>query len=277
MLLFHFGRSGEADRKFFAMRKSRLLSNCAILSLAIGQSYNAWAGWTGVMNGLGVGRASVNVTSATQATALAPTPVMTEPSAAINPLDGFAVGAPLPNGSSAATSANVKGKKGYIWTASTFATGGDRTDNSTIQSLVTVVPQSIAYLTMNLSAQEVASGLELSLFGTATGGTALLVRGFSWTGPNPPTDQDIQGITQFAFTQWVIGQGVSDPSLGENQPSLYQTRPINIGDVDLATFYIVTDGYATSAVPESGKYLGAAFALTFAGMAAMRQRRSSAA
>jgi hypothetical protein len=230
------------------------------------------------MNGTGFGRAAVNVTSGAGVFGSAANGLVLGPSAAMQPTFGFNAGAPLPSGSSLGTTARIKGQAGYIWSASTFASGGDRTDNEAIENLITVIPQSFAFLSMNTSITDPdGPGLLLHVNGVATGGTALLLRGFEWLGDEPPTEDELETWEQqteninIIFTQLVVGQGVNDPTVPDGRGSAYSfTIPIPDLSED---FFLVTDGFATSDVPESGKYMGLTFALTVAGMAAVRRTK----
>lgn len=257
------------------MSRSRLVTGCAVLAgLSFGNSQVALGGWSGQMNGTGLGRAAVNVTSATGNAGSAATGIVSSPSAAMKVTEGFKAGAPLPSGSSLSTSSLVKGLPGYIWQASTYATGGDRTDSLTIQSMFTIVPQPFAFLTMNafVGPDPNGPGMVLNLNGIATGGTALLLRGFDWPSDVPPTEEDLLDLTPL-FSTSVIGQGILDPSLDSPRSSVYsRTIPFpTLTEEQMKHFYLASDGFATSAVPEAGS-LGIAFGVTVAGMAAAAAR-----
>jgi hypothetical protein len=222
------------------------------------------------MNGTGYGRASVNVTSVTAQPGSATSLLMFNPSAAMKPTFGYAAGAPLPSGASPTTAALLKGSAGYVWQASTYATGGDKTDNSTIENLINVIPQSFAFLEVNTSIIDDPNGpgVLLNINGIATGGTALLLRGFHWEGDQPPTDEELQNI-DFLFDELIVGRGI-DPTLPRS--TFQRTIPFpTLTEEEAAHFYLITDGFATSAVPDSGGYLGALFGLTVAGMAIVRR------
>src|SRR5437868_6803381 len=109
----------------------------------------AHAGWTGSMNGVGLGCASVNVTSSSLNSNLVKSPTMIFPSASMTNADGFFAGGPLPNGASAATIAQIKGTNGYKWKATTLGSNGDKTDNAKLDSLVKVDPSDCASLDMD--------------------------------------------------------------------------------------------------------------------------------
>src|SRR5262249_50788975 len=113
-----------------------LIVSCTVAALIfLGSNQTAKAGWTGVMNGTGFGWASVHVTSATLKSNSVKTANMANPSAAMTTTSGYAVGAPLPTGSSKSTVARIKGSAGYIWKADTLGSNGDKTDNSALDKL----------------------------------------------------------------------------------------------------------------------------------------------
>jgi hypothetical protein len=257
------------------MRSNRFLSGCAIFaSLALTQSFG---GWTGQMNGTGFGRAGVNVTSATGSFGSAATPLMVGPSAAMVPQAGFAFGAPLPGGSSASTTARIKGSAGYIWQATTLATGGDKTDNHTIESLVNVIPQAFAFLSVDTLLEDGPNGPLLRVSGVATGGTAAFLRGFHWLGDEPPTDEELDTLPALfdpLFSEMIIGKGVLDPTVDSREAffSLSIPLPPNIPQEKL---FVFIDGFATSQVPDAGP-MGLAFGLTVAGLAWARRFKQPA-
>ena len=261
-----------------------------VAGLSLGQSHVAWAGWSGQMNGLGYGRATANVTGSTGVPQAA-TSIITGPSADVQltPQLGYNAFQPLPTGASTATRSLIKGSAGYIWTATTSAAGGDKTDNAALQN-VPVTPQPGAFLKLDVTSDE------SSIFfnGIASGGTALLLRGFQWDGVGDPTldqlqalaDQSIQ-VQSFAnqndqlqtladaggfepvFSQLIFGEGEPDPSTEE---STFFTFPF---PQDTKNFYLFVDGLAASAaVPDSGSCLGV-FAFTVAGLILVRGRRFS--
>jgi hypothetical protein len=253
--------------------RNRLVIGCAVAAgLSLAQPRLALAGWTGQMNGTGFGRASVNVTSATLATGSAATLTMPNPSAAMKPTGGYVAGAPLPSGSSPSTAALIKGLPGYVWQATTYATGGDKTDNQTIENLVTVTPQPFAFLdiTTSIGDNPNGPGLALNILGTATGGTALLTRGFVWAGLTPPTDEELLDI-DFVFSDLVVGEGVNDPTVSFRSTVVNRSIPFpTLTEEEKKHFYVIIDGLATSAVPDGGS-LAITFALTVGGMAVVRR------
>jgi hypothetical protein len=166
-------------------------AGCAVLvALAIGQNQSVFAGWTGLINGLGVGWASVNVRSSTLVTNRVTTVNnLASPSAAMAPTTGYKTNAPLPSGSSTNTYSRIKGLSGGIWQAASKAAIGDGTDNAELQQRATIIPADCASLTfdsvINQSQAEFnANGNSgtITVNAKATAGTALWLRGFELTG-----------------------------------------------------------------------------------------------
>ena len=166
-------------------------AGCAILiGLLIGQNQSVFAGWTGLINGLGIGWASVNVRSSTLVTNRVTTVNnLASPSAAMAPTTGYKTNAPLPAGASTNTYSRIKGLSGGIWQAASKAAIGDGTDNAELQNRVRVIPADCASLTfdsvINQSQAEFnANGNSgtITVNSTATAGTALWLRGFEFTG-----------------------------------------------------------------------------------------------
>src|SRR5260370_25085697 len=87
-----------------------------IVGLVAGGGRLAFAGWTGQMNGVGYGKASVNVTSSTANSNTVGTLNMQSPSAAMTNTPTYFAGGPLPSGASLATISRIKGLPGYVWT-----------------------------------------------------------------------------------------------------------------------------------------------------------------
>jgi HYR domain len=176
------------------MKKSKrtfLNVSCTILvGLVICQNQSAYAGWTGLINGLGVGWASVNVRSSTfQTNRVTTVNNLASPSAAMAPTTGYKTNAPLPGGASTNTYSRIKGLSGGIWQAAAKAAIGDGTDNAELQNRVTVMPADCASLTfdsiINQSQAEFnANGNSgtITVNAKATAGTALWLRGFEYAG-----------------------------------------------------------------------------------------------
>ncbi len=159
------------------------------------QTETAMAGWSGSMNGVAFGWASVNVVSSSLKEKNLSTVNMTAPGAAMAPAS-YATNSTLPNGSSSTTKARIQGSSGYVWTADTVGYNGDSTDNgplkhklgreldATLCPSVTMSSQS-TFLTL----PDADSGtLTVNAIGTA--GTALWLQGFKYTGlpGNVPVD-----------------------------------------------------------------------------------------
>src|SRR4051794_23792597 len=89
------------------------VSRVVLFALLINQNQSAFAGWTGLINGLGVGWAGVNVRSSTLVTnKLTTVNNLTFPSAAMSPATGYKTNAPLPEGAATNTYSRIKGLSG---------------------------------------------------------------------------------------------------------------------------------------------------------------------
>jgi len=174
-------------------KPSRCLTKVAsitIVALVMSQNQPAFAGWTGLINGLGVGWASVNVRSSTlQTNRVTTVNNLTSPSAAMSPTTGYKTNAPLPEGAATNTYSRIKGLSGGIWQAASKAAVGDGTDNAELQQRIQITPADCAALTfdsvINQSQAEFnANGNSgtITVNAKATAGTALWLRGFEYTG-----------------------------------------------------------------------------------------------
>jgi hypothetical protein len=182
----------QKTNRFFAR------SVCAILATVVfSLNQPAFAGWTGLINGLGVGWASVNVRSSTLRTNKVTTVNLTYPSAAMAPTTGYKTNAPLPSGASTNTYSRIKGLAGGVWQAASKAAIGDGTDNAELQSRVKIVPSDCAFLTFDSQIDQSQSNFNangnsgtITVNATATAGTALWLRGFEYSGSmeNVPVD-----------------------------------------------------------------------------------------
>jgi len=242
------------------------------------------------MNGTGYGRATANVTSGTGAgaaatsTAQGPTADVQQPPQAVS----TAAFSALPSGATTSTKSLIQGLPGYIWKATTLASGGDKTDNDAIQNMnAPVTPQAFALLQVDSTVQDNGNGSSTVTFnGISTGGTALLVRGLEWTGtdkngnPTLPTPEELQALADGT----AVPSGINNfnvAALSEDDkptlPAYYTFDPkLLVGDDDLdpsnldfskfltqvdvpngdPEFFLFVDGLATSTVPDSGSSLG---------------------
>lgn len=161
-----------------------------IAAVCLTQSQRVFAGWSGLINGVGSGWASVNVRSSKLTTNRVTTVNnLLYPSAAMSPTSGYKTNAPLPSGASTNTYARIRGLSGGIWQAAANAAIGDGTDNAELQNRITVIPADCATLTFDsminqTQAEFVANGNSgtITVNAKATGGTALWLRGFEFTG-----------------------------------------------------------------------------------------------
>lgn len=216
-----------------------------VCGLVFGQGQLAHAGWTGSMNGTGTGWASVNVTSSKGTTGRTNTPAGTlNPSASMTSTPGYLANAPLPSGSSTGTVARVKGGAGYVWTATTAGSNGDKTDNEEIEGRVNIVPADCAFLTMESSADLASNGVSgtITINATATEGTALLLRGFEYPGelPPPASTEDLVANGSLKWDVLLVGPFELNQA---NCKALVIPFTIPIGGSNL---YFVTDGVAKS-------------------------------
>src|SRR5712691_2222080 len=159
--------------------------------LVISQGQRARAGWTGLMNGVGVGWAGVNVRSSTLNTNRVTTlPNTSLPSAAMAPTTGYKTNAPLPSGAATNTYARIKGLSGGIWqSALNTGNSGDGTDNPELESRVAITPADCAAITFDSIVNQSQSDFNangnsgtITVNANATAGTALWLRGFEYTG-----------------------------------------------------------------------------------------------
>jgi HYR domain-containing protein len=165
--------------------------------MVISHGQLARGGWSGAMNGVGFGWASVDVISSFGDFGTAITPNMTGPSASMSPTTGYAANANLPPNSSDFTVARIKGTNGYIWKANTAPSNGDWTSNVDIDGRITIQPSDCASLEIasSLSSSNGNSGT-ISVDAIGTAGTALLLRGFEFMGVLPPDDPGTTNVNE---------------------------------------------------------------------------------
>ena len=220
---------------------------CAlIIGMAIARQHSALAGWNGVMNGLGIGKAVVNVRSSIGFAGFASNsaPIIT-PGAAMIPTAGYAAGAQLPSGASASTFTRVIGKPGYIWSAASVATGGDKTDNPEIENRITITPSKTASVwmesTADFSEDELSGTVRINT--VATPGTALLLRGFEFTQGTPV---DLNDLKLHGVLKWeMLLQGPFDLRDNDEEHCNALVIPFTI-KTSPANLYFVSDGAAIS-------------------------------
>jgi hypothetical protein len=178
-------------------------------ALSLTHCQQALAGWTGIMNGAGIGWASVNVTSSThQSNRVTTLNNTVSPSAAMAPATGYKATGNLPPGSATNTYARIIGLKGGIWQAAlNSANSADGTDNAELESKVAITPADCASITFGSVINQTQSDLDangftgtISVNATATAGTALWLRGFEYTNcmadvpPDDPTTVENESI-----------------------------------------------------------------------------------
>ena len=187
-----------------------------LLAFAISQNQFAFAGWTGLINGLGVGWASVNVRSSTlQTNRVTTINNLTGPSAAMAPATGYKTNAPLPSGTSTNTYSRIKGLSGGVWQATSQAAVGDGTDNAELQNRVNITAADCANLTFDSfinqsQTQFNANGNSgsITVNAKATAGTALWLRGFEFTGSMADVPIDDPATVQNESIEYLKVNGV---------------------------------------------------------------------
>ena len=174
------------------------LALTVFVGMTVGYVHTVQAGYTGVINGAGVGWASVNVRSVTDNTNRVTSPGVTNPSVTMSRYPGYTYTTNNPAGASGSTYSRLKGLVGGVWQATTFAAAGDGTDNRELETRLIIKPANCASLTMDTEidlAAFNANGHSSTIKVTTTGtpGTALWLRGFEYTGDQsllPPDDPD---------------------------------------------------------------------------------------
>ena len=190
-----------------------------VTTMCLSQTQSIFAGYTGFVNGAGIGWASVHVrSSALQTNRVTTVNNLLNPSAAMAPTSGYRTNAPLPGGASTNTYARVRGAVGGQLLATVNAVNGDGTDNAELQNRITIIPADCASLTSDSKIDQTqeefaANGNSgtITVNAKATSGTALWLRGFEFTGSmgdvpadNPDTVENesveymkIHGVAKF--------------------------------------------------------------------------------
>jgi hypothetical protein len=233
---------------------------CVVLLLSITQIQIGRAGWTGLINGKGVGWAGVNVRSVTLFTNRVQTVTNTTlPSAAMSPTLGYLTNAPLPSGAATNTYSRIKGLSGGVWQAASKAAVGDGTDNLELESHVLIIPSECASISFDSKIEQNqdefnANGNSgtITVNASATAGTALWLRGFEFDGGNtniPPDDPD---TVENESVEWLKTHGVvkfetlivGPFEFGSNNCPLI--IPFSLGSSNLENLYFAADGVAKS-------------------------------
>lgn len=229
------------------MNQSHRLSiaACILAGIFVFETPTAKAGWTGSMNGLGIGWASVNVTSSSLTSNTVACPTTNFPSASMTNATGFIAGGPLPDGASKATIAQIKGGSAYKWTAKTLGSNGDKTDNANLDKRVKIVASDCASLDLDSTANIAPDGKSgiLTVNAKGTPGTAILLRGYEYTGATPPNSVDELETNQNSLLKWdILMVGPFDLNASNCNPI---TIPFTI-DTSISNLYFVVDGEAKS-------------------------------
>ncbi len=201
------------------------------------------------MNGLGFGRSSVNVTASTGTSGSTNNPSgVTSPSSAMAPTPGYLANAALPSGASSATVARVAGSAGYVWKATTSASGGDKTDNPEIENRpgfsLNGLPHfsSISIDSLGFIGNDGKSGV-IRINAVGTPGTAILLRGYEYQGDGQPSDLD--DLKQHSILKWeMLIPGPFDLTDGDSGCNAI-VIPFTITS-DVEKLYFTTDGLAAS-------------------------------
>ncbi len=245
--------------QYYAQIVFTAIAVLAVLAISLGQ--RARAGSSGLINGVGVGWAGVNVRSSTLNTNRIATPNNTaNPSAAMAPTTGYKTNSPLPDGAATNTYARTKGLAGGFWqTALHAANSGDGADNAELESHVAITPADCASITVdsiiNQSQSEINSNGNsgtISVNATATAGTALWLRGFEYPGlmsdvpaDNPDTVENesieflkVHGVVKFETL--ILGPFAFG---GSNCPLIV---PFHLDSGNLENFIVSADTVAKS-------------------------------
>ncbi len=170
-------------------RQRTTIGYAFILVLAVTFGQRVWAGWTGSMNGTGLGKATVNVTSPTIKTNKATTATVTFPSASITNAPGYTTTNSLPSGATKGTFAGIKGQAGYIWQNTTKAINGDKTDNSELDGYVTptaaIAETTLDSITVTIETNDLHGCGPDQSFYTFT---------WHWTGSGPGAAQQVKFV-----------------------------------------------------------------------------------
>ena len=184
-----------------------------VAGLVLGVGYLARAGYNGNMNGSGVGSVTVTVSSSTLQTTNVKSATMLNPSASIPPATGYSANAALPTGASPSTVGRVKGSIGYKWTAVTTAYNGDKSDSEVINQRTPITPADCAELNVDTSYEPPADGSSgrVIVQGTATEGTAILLRGYEWKGTGiPQSTEELAANSTLKWDMLLVGPFVLD-------------------------------------------------------------------
>ncbi len=218
-----------------------------VIGVVICHSQMAMAGWTGAINGLGVGFAGANVKSSTLNVSSTNTSAnFRSPSAAVSTnTTGYIAKLPLPSGASTASYAWAKTGPGYVMQYSTKPYNGDSADNASIDKLININPAYCASLDLETSANIADDGKSgvMVVNTAATEGTAILLRGFEFDSPTPPEGIDDLETNINSKLKWsILLQGPFNLN-SSNCSALY--IPFTI-ETSVSNLYFVADGEAKS-------------------------------
>lgn len=247
---------------------------CAVVAgMLISHWQTVMAGWSGIMNGVGFGWASVDVVSSslkekTLTTPSKDTPAASMPTVITNGvIDSSYTNSSLPNGSSIGTVSRIKGSSGYVWQAITVGNGGDGTDNKELTDRITIKRANCTSLSLNspqtpLAYDPMTHSGTITLYTTGTTGTGLWLRlyeavdangqPFSITGvpeddPNTPDNETIDYVKAYlkAFAQQRAEYLLVGPFDFGAQSQCGLVIPFTI-ETTTDNLYFVSDGVALS-------------------------------
>jgi hypothetical protein len=176
----------KANRSF-----ASITCTLVLVGLVASPNQSVFAGWSGLIDGFGKGWASVNVRSSTLVSNRVSTVNgLLSPSAAMAPATGYKTNAPLPSGASISTYSRIKGLYGGVWSATNNTANGDGADHPELQKRLKIAPADCAFLSFDSKIDQTpeqfaANGNSgtITVNALGTGGTALWLRGFEYTGP----------------------------------------------------------------------------------------------
>ena len=237
----------------------RAIGYAVVTGMFISQVQVAKAGWTGLINGAGIGYASVNVKSFKGITNVVTPNNLQFPSAAVSPATGYTYSGALPRDASPNTYSRIKGQAGGIWQAATYASVGDSTDDPELEQRFTVIPVKCASLevsTVQESFDENSGSGTIAVTATATAGTALLLRGYEYMGdpsdvpaddPETPENEAVEYLKShdavLLFENAFLGPGQYGGGTLEN-PRCALIIPFTLEHKDTSHFYFAVNGVA---------------------------------
>lgn len=193
------------------MKKVFWTGGAIAVAIAIGYERLIQAGTSGNVNGLGVGTYIANVVSrSTELKAVNTLVNIQNPGASIPFAPSHTVTGELPEKSSPTTVARKRAEAGYKVFQSVYFSAGDSADNAEIQSRnLQIEPVECGYLDFETSSviDPVKKSGVIAVDAIATGGTAMLLRGFEImnNGVPPSSNDDLEARGELRWEVLVIG------------------------------------------------------------------------